>query len=378
MSNLVPFLRHAKETLSSCKKVQVVMGNEACDLDSAVSAITYAFLLHSLRAGREDSGGGEGEGVGVGVVPLLNIPRRDFPLRTEVTYWLGKHGVSQEMLVFRDEISLHDLHQKGNLQLFLVDHNILPAGDASLESAVRYVIDHHQLERQVGAGADEILLEMVGSCSTLIAERILEENRTLLEEDEAVVRLLHGTIILDTINLSEEAKRVTPKDVRVVKELEAVLSTPPDRTQLFAEMTSAKGDISSLTTEELLRKDRKVVGGRQVVVGMSSLPLRVEDYLQRADVGVSLEQHTGAHVIVLMGISLAGNSVERDIAVYSKDEELRRSLTQYLEEAQGGLLQLASMDTNVAHCKAYQQKNYAASRKVVLPLVKEWLAAKNL
>ncbi|XP_047476796.1 uncharacterized protein LOC125030656 [Penaeus chinensis] len=111
---------------------------------------------------------------------------------------------------------------------------------------------------------------------------------------------------------------------------------------------------------------------------MSSLPLRVEDYLQRADADVSLEQHTGAHLVVLMGISLAGNSVERDIAVYSKDEELRLSLTQYLEEAQGGLLQLASMDTNVALCKAYQQKNFTASRKVVLPLVKEWLAANNL
>ncbi|XP_037780034.1 exopolyphosphatase PRUNE1-like isoform X2 [Penaeus monodon] len=350
MSGLVAYLRHAKETLSSCKKVQVVMGNEACDLDSAVSAITYAFLLHSLRAEREDKesvgvvdkeavgvvdkeavGVVDKEAVGVGVVPVLNIPRRDFPLRTEVTHWLGRHGVSPEVLVFRDEINLHDLHEKGNLQLFLVDHNILPAGDACLESAVCYVIDHHRLERQVGAGRDEILLEMVGSCATLIAERMLRENRSSLE-DERAVRLLHGTIILDTINLSDEAKRVTPKDVQALEELEAILKAPPDRRQIFAELTSAKGDISSLATEELLRKDRKVVvgGGGEVVVGVSSLPLTVQDYLQRADVGVSLAQHSdlqGAHAVVLMGISLAGNSVERDIAVYSKDEALRRSVS---------------------------------------------------
>lgn len=313
MSGLAAFLRHAKETLSSCKKTQVVLGNESCDLDSAVSAIAYAFLLHSLRAGREDSDG-------VGVVPVLNIPRRDFPLRTEVTYWLGKHGVSQEALVFRDEIELHELHRKGFLQLFLVDHNILPAGDTCLESAVCCVIDHHRLERQLGAGGDDIQLEMVGSCSTLIAERILRENKTLLEDEDAV-RLLHGTIILDTINLNEDAKRATPKDVQVVEELEKMLKTPPDRAQVFAEVTSAKGDVSSLTTEELLRK-----------------------------------------------------AVERDIAVYSKDEALRTSLTQHLEQTQNGLLQLVSLDSPVAHCEAYQQKNYVASRKIVLPMVKEWLA----
>lgn len=372
MSGLAAFLRHAKETLSSCKKTQVVLGNESCDLDSAVSAIAYAFLLHSLRAGREDSDG-------AGVVPVLNIPRRDFPLRTEVTYWLGKHGVSQEALVFRDEIELHELHRKGFLQLFLVDHNILPAGDTCLESAVCCVIDHHRLERQLGAGGDDIQLEMVGSCSTLIAERILRENKTLLEDEDAV-RLLHGTIILDTINLNEDAKRATPKDVQVVEELEKMLKTPPDRAQVFAEVTSAKGDVSSLTTEELLRKDRKVVGGGGgggVVVGMSSLPLRVEDYLQRADAGVALEQHTAAHAthaVVLMGISVAGKAVERDIAVYAKDEALRTSLTQHLEQTQNGLLQLVSLDSPVAHCEAYQQKNHVASRKVVLPLVKEWLA----
>ncbi|XP_042859061.1 exopolyphosphatase PRUNE1-like, partial [Penaeus japonicus] len=79
---------------NTCKKLQVVLGNEACDLDSAVSAITYAFLLHSLRTEPEGSDDAPG------VIPVLNIARRDFPLRTEVTFWLRRHGVPQEALVF--------------------------------------------------------------------------------------------------------------------------------------------------------------------------------------------------------------------------------------------------------------------------------------
>ncbi|KAB7497795.1 hypothetical protein Anas_09928, partial [Armadillidium nasatum] len=52
---------------------KVVMGNEACDLDSAVSSIAYAYFLQFLDKKME---------FGV-VYPVLNINRNDYPLRTE-------------------------------------------------------------------------------------------------------------------------------------------------------------------------------------------------------------------------------------------------------------------------------------------------------
>lgn len=55
--------------------VTVVMGNEAADLDSLVSAIAYARLLEETRSPSSTV-----------VVPFLNIPRRDLPLRTEAAY----------------------------------------------------------------------------------------------------------------------------------------------------------------------------------------------------------------------------------------------------------------------------------------------------
>jgi inorganic pyrophosphatase/exopolyphosphatase len=32
------------------KKIHVVIGNEACDLDSAVSALTYGYFLHKVNS----------------------------------------------------------------------------------------------------------------------------------------------------------------------------------------------------------------------------------------------------------------------------------------------------------------------------------------
>lgn len=48
------------------RKLHLVLGNESCDLDSAVSAMTLAFV-YAQRYREHD------------YVPVLNIPRRDYP-----------------------------------------------------------------------------------------------------------------------------------------------------------------------------------------------------------------------------------------------------------------------------------------------------------
>ena len=80
-------------------------------------------------------------------VPVLNIPRSDFPLRTEVTYHLKQVKVSPERLTFRDEIDLEALNRDSVLSLTLMDHNVLSSGDSSLDGAVVEVIDHHRRDR---------------------------------------------------------------------------------------------------------------------------------------------------------------------------------------------------------------------------------------
>ena len=40
------------EKLSQFSEVHVVLGNEACDLDSMVSSLVYAFSIYKVRATR--------------------------------------------------------------------------------------------------------------------------------------------------------------------------------------------------------------------------------------------------------------------------------------------------------------------------------------
>jgi len=58
-------------------------------------------------------------------VPVLNIPRAEFPLRSDSVFLLRETGLSPDYLLFRDEVDLHGLHKNKQLTLTLVDHNVL-------------------------------------------------------------------------------------------------------------------------------------------------------------------------------------------------------------------------------------------------------------
>ena len=70
----------------SIDPVHVVLGNESCDLDSAVSALCFALVLNDSSKV---------------VLPILNIRREEFPLKTEVSYLLKNVDLDVEALIFR-------------------------------------------------------------------------------------------------------------------------------------------------------------------------------------------------------------------------------------------------------------------------------------
>lgn len=59
-------------------------------------------------------------------MPVLNIKRSELPLRGDNVFFLQKIHIPESILIFRDEIDLHALHQAGQLTLILVDHHVLP------------------------------------------------------------------------------------------------------------------------------------------------------------------------------------------------------------------------------------------------------------
>ena len=123
-------------------------------------------------------------------IPVLNIPHQDYSLRTEVTHCLRANHIEDDTIVFRDQVDLRTLHEKSKLILTLVDHNVLVKTDAFLDGDIVEIVDHHSNSRH---DDDEdrqldITREMVGSCSTLVAEKIVENCKEIL--DETVTTLL--------------------------------------------------------------------------------------------------------------------------------------------------------------------------------------------
>ena len=114
-----------------------MLGNSSCDLDSTVCALVYGFFQHGKYGSSAQL-----------YVPVLNIRRADYSLRTDVVHVLGRCGLNDSsLLTFRDDIDLHLLHSNGRLKLTLVDCHMLPLEDNVLDDAVVEVIDHRPRAR---------------------------------------------------------------------------------------------------------------------------------------------------------------------------------------------------------------------------------------
>ncbi|KAM6434492.1 exopolyphosphatase PRUNE1 isoform 2-T2 [Liasis olivaceus] len=351
-----------EEAVQSQKEVHVVLGNEACDLDSMVSALALAYFLAETSPDSKAA-----------FVPVLNIPRVDFPLRTESTFLLQQQRIPENLLIFRDEIDLAALHRAGLLSLTLVDHHVLPR-DAALESAVVEVVDHRPLERQ-RAPPCRVTAELVGSCTTLVTERILQGPvRTL---NSQVAALLYGTILLDCVNMAAEAGKVTPKDTHYVSLLESMFPELQTRSLVFDALQRAKFDVSGLTTEQMLRKDLKSLAGKGTVVAISAIYVALQDFLHRPgleqDLGAFCRQR-GYDVLIAMTISFgARNEPFRQLAVYSQQAEHQAAVCQALERSSSPSLGLSRLESPCPTICAYHQGNTTASRKKVLPIVQDFL-----
>lgn len=70
-------------------------------------------------------------------------------------------------------------------------------------------------------------IESVGSCCTLVAEKIYNQSEELTAEFPIPDLLLSG-ILLDTVNLKQGVGRTTEKDVEFAEELAKYASIPEE------------------------------------------------------------------------------------------------------------------------------------------------------
>lgn len=363
-----------EQFLLDCKKnflnrpqnapVHVVMGNEACDLDSAISSLAYAYYLNKTSNAKDFL-----------AVPLFNIASQQYPLRTEVTHLLEQFNIKPYQLFFKGNIDLKSLHSLEMLSITLVDHNVLTGADVEFEDAVKEVIDHHVKERPDDENVT-IKHDLVGSCSTLIAEELLANNEFTMEVD--IATMLYCTILVDTINRSEAAGKITRRDSEVLNQLQSLLPDI-DGDLMYAGIMKAKFDINHLTNTEIFQKDLKIVDGSEGKVAMSSVTMEIDKLLSRdnfiADLKAFLKTEEADGSIIMTMIEMDGVPT-RHIAVYSPNKELKNNLIATLSASEIVDLQLVPCSASSTSLFVRQQGNVKASRKQVMPVVKKFLTNK--
>lgn len=357
---LLEYLAAARTAAKAGRACRFVLGNEAADLDSMVTAIATGYYLGEVAP----------DG-GPPFVPLVNAPRADFKLRTEAVYLLGSVGVGPELLCFADEVALEVLHSAGQLALVLVDHNALAAGQAGLADAVVGVLDHHHDEGGF-RDAPWRVIEPVGSAATLVAETLLQHDPAAVEP--GLARLLLGTILLDTVNLEPQAQRATAKDVAIAERLARLCSA--DREVLFARLQFEKFNVAALDSADLLRKDYKEYRMGEVRCGIASVLLSAQAWQQKdPELGASLARFGADRRLDLLLAMNAWTDPEfrRDLVVWAADETLFGRVLEFLCGTELGLTPLEDGDGGQGSVALFSQANAAYSRKKLQPLLQEFL-----
>lgn len=77
--------------LSAYERIRIVRGNETCDLDSAVSTLIQAFSEYLDGIESKD----------LATIPLMNIPQREYRVKTEVVFFFDLHNIPSDLLIFR-------------------------------------------------------------------------------------------------------------------------------------------------------------------------------------------------------------------------------------------------------------------------------------
>lgn len=353
--DMILFLQEIKSTFSYDKPLTIVMGNEAADLDSMASALTYAWYLYLSDPSSNP-------------YPLINIPKDDFKLRTEAVYLFKEAGVNIDQLLFAEDLDLLRLKESGKLKLILVDHNKIGSDQEELNNSVVGIIDHHADEKSYppDANAD---IRPVGSAATMVAELILKNQKKSLEKSSGT--LLLGTILLDTVNLDPAAGRVTDSDLEAARAI--IKMTGLDQKKLFDKLQFEKFNVSSLGSYDLLRKDYKEWQLGSVKCGIAAVLQPIEKWVQK-DPAIAKECERylkERNLDVLFGMNaFTAPEFTRQLVVYIPEKELRSRTIAFLESASMGLEKL---DLGVAGIAVYyNQKNLGISRKKLQPLLKDF------
>ena len=203
-----------------------VVGNEASDADSIVSAIIYAwFLNHTDKTGNE-------------YIAFVQCEIDDLSQRLDFNE-ICKIAKPPKFDCLK---SVHD-NSVFVSHWILLDHHFpsrFLRNRTDFTSVVE-IVDHHvigsQEEEQFVATVSKVDIRTIGSTCTIIAERILSENSNIILP-EWVIWMLFLVIMNDSHNLNVSRGKTTEKDVEIYNSLKSMLRIE-DAEPLFHQLTDS-------------------------------------------------------------------------------------------------------------------------------------------
>lgn len=321
-------------------KKRGVIANTSLDFDSFASATAFA----------EFTGG----------IPYFPIPKDELRFRRDVTTAIEYLRIPMDHFLFKENTSLLSFEE-----ILLVDHNALPPKEAEHKAKVITIIDHHKEDDDSPDIADKTI-EVCASCSTLIAERILTKRG---EMSPIASILLAAAIDLDTDFLTNS--RVTEKDMNIRRLLSPSLSTDDER--FIRRLSYEKNNISGFSFRDLLIRDSKKITANRYLFLFSSVPVSPEELFAG-------ESDNPDHALTYMK-EQRGNALfithhrsktrERWLSLIVPPESpLRTPLIDYLKESS---LKLSFLLSPASFLISFKQGEANATRKVILPLVRDFL-----
>lgn len=300
------------------QNLMIVVGNQAADLDSMVSAIAAARFVNS--AGAES-------------VPVISCPRQDFRLRGDAVelftlagYQLDCHSAPAELMFLDDVASVE--------RLVLTDANEVGPHLSHLGGDVVGVFDHHRDQEQFMDAKWRIVDESAGSTCSLLVNSIFELDNPASCMDDKLAVLLFGTILMDTRNLSPG--RFSQVDVLALNRLNDLVPKHmlDTKDELFQKLMDARNDVSKLCLKDMLRLDYKQVHEKQAHIGFSTLFETAQALSKRMSLETDMSQlmtSKGLHALFAI-TSAQADTARRGFFMCTVTDKLGEQLEQDLKE----------------------------------------------
>lgn len=280
--------------------------SDKTDLDSLACALADAHFAREKDAAQTGSNRRQRRRH----VPLFLSRRNDLHLRPENLLALETAQIPvQDLLTIDDLPAARRLATLGT-RFSLVDHNVLldqfrshpEAPDDSPEDDARVVsiLDHHVDERK-HLGADPRVIELVGSCSSLVTRQYVGSGEPV---PTPLADLLLSAIAIDTrMKPVADGGKAADVDLKAVETLlpfssffatstapiAASSDSPPptgaaalDALKAYnSRLSTAKEDVAHLSGHDLLRRDYKEYHESSIRYGLSTVPLSLSTWLEK-------------------------------------------------------------------------------------------------